>query len=303
MFGFLQLDLPFLRGSTTPEAARSRQRQPEPAADPTKAEDRDQTGDQAKSRSRSRSPANPLAAPPQEPRSIHMGGQELAYIVRRSAKRRTLGLLVDTRGLRVAAPLRARQADIDKLLLTNTRWVLAKLKEWQQPHYQAARAWQPGAPLPLLGVTRPLKVAPGRTSLAKFDDLLLLTVPRPEDEAHIRQKLRDALKDEARSLFLRRVDHFAARYAVPVPTLRLTQAATRWGSCARDRDGQHRVSLNWRMIHFEERLIDYVVAHEIAHIKHMHHGPRFWAAVEKLYPDYLNARDEIRRRAFELPEI
>ena len=57
------------------------------------------------------------------------------------------------------------------------------------------------------------------------------------------------------------------------------------------------------MIHFEARLIDYVVAHEIAHIKHMHHGPRFWAAVAKLYPDYIAARDEIRRRALELPEI
>ena len=256
-------------------------------------------GIKPKNGSRSHSPA----VPPEEPRSARLGGQEVKYVVRRSAKRRTLGLTIDTRGLRVAAPLRARQADIDKLIDDNARWVLTKLREWQQPGHQARRAWQPGDALPLLGVTRPLQVAPGRAGLAKFDDLLILTVPKPEDETVVRAKLRDALKSEARALFVQRLTHYAASYGVVMPELRLSQAATRWGSCARDRAGQHRISLNWRMIHFEPRLIDYVVAHEIAHVKHMHHGPRFWAAVGKLYPDYVNARDEIKRRALELPNI
>ena len=275
MFGLPQLELPFFWNK--------------PATSDSK----------PKSGSRSRSTATPA----EEPRSASLGGQEVRYVVRRSAKRRTLGLTIDTRGLRVAAPLRARQADIDKLICDNARWVLTKLREWQRPEHQTARAWQPGDALPLLGVTRPLQVAPGRAGLAKFDDVLILTVPKPEDEGIVRARLRDALKNEARALFAQRLAYYAQTYGVTTPGLRLSQAATRWGSCARDRAGQHRISLNWRMIHFEQRLIDYVVAHEIAHVKHMHHGPRFWAAVGKLYPDYANARDEIKRRAMELPNI
>ena len=275
MFGLPQLELPFFWNK--------------PAAPDGK----------LKNGSRSRS----SAAPPEEPRSASLGGQEIKYTVRRSAKRRTLALTVDTRGLRVAAPLRARQADIDKLIYDNARWVLTALREWQQPAQLAARAWRPGDALPLLGVTRPLRVAPGRPGLAKFDDLLILTVKDPQDEKLVRAKLRDALKDEARVLFAQRLAHYAKTYGVAIPELRLSQAETRWGSCARDRTGQHRISLNWRMIHFEPHLIDYVVAHEVAHVKHMHHGPRFWAAVGKLYPDYATIRDEIKRRAKELPNI
>ena len=278
MFGLPQLELPFFWNQA-----------PAPG----------QTGDAAKNGSRSASPGTP----PEEAHQISVGGQMLDYTVRRSAKRRTLGLQIDTRGLRVAAPPKARQSEIEKLIHANARWVLTKLKEWQRPEHQAKRAWVPGDPLALLGTARPLRIARGRAGLAKFDDALILTVPQPGDEAAVRTRLRDALKLEARAWFAPRLAHYADLYSVALPALRLSQAATRWGSCARDRDGAHRVSLNWRMIHFEARLIDYVIAHEIAHVKHMHHGPRFWGALAKLYPDYVNARDEIKRRALELPDI
>ncbi len=292
MFGLPQLELPFFwpktrtnTQTTTPAATGNGVNNP--------------AGTIPKSGSRSGSPGSIL----EEPRQISLGGQVVSYNVRRSAKRRTLGLQIDTRGLRVAAPPKARQSDIDKLIHANARWVLTKLKEWQRPEHQARRAWMPGDALPLLGALRPLRIAPGRAGLAKFDDALILTVPQPDDEAALRTRLRDALKIEARAWFAPRLAHYADLYGVALPALRLSQAATRWGSCARDRDGAHRVSLNWRMIHFDARLIDYVVAHEIAHVKHMHHGPRFWGAVAKLYPDYVNARDEIKRRALELPDI
>ena len=275
MFGFLQLELPFLRSPAGDDAAR------------TKAPD----------------PQRITSAPPDEPRHILLGNQVIDYKIRRSPKRRTLGLTIDTRGLRVAAPVRASQSEIDKLIYANTRWVLAKLKEWQRPEHLEARAWQLSDPLPLWGVTRPLKIAPGRAGLAKFDDLLILTVPNPQAEGAVRTKLRDLLKAQARDWFLPRLAHYCNAFGVGVPELRISQAATRWGSCARSAEGQYRVSLNWRMIHFEPHLIDYVIAHEVAHIKHMHHGPRFWAAVGRLYPDYEAARNEIKRRALELPEI
>lgn len=241
-------------------------------------------------------------APPEEQRTAVLHGHPVAYLVRRSAKRRTLGLTIDGRGLRVAAPVKARQGDIDRLIQDNARWVLAKLREWQSPE-GATRAWKPGDPLPYLGASLPLKLAPGRSGLAVFDDMLILTVPRPQDEAEVRRHLTDGLKERARRHFEGRLDHYCASFGVGVPSLRITRAATRWGSCARDTDGSHRVSLNWRMLHLEPRLIDYVVAHEVAHMRHMHHGPRFWAAVGRLYPDFEAAREEMRRVSLLLPDL
>lgn len=250
-----------------------------------------------------RKPAQTAAALPEEQHEIILHGQRVPYAVRRSARRRTLGLTIDTRGLRVAAPIKARQTDIERLIDSNARWVLAKLLEWQQPEHAAARTWAPGDPLLYLGTARALKVAPGRPGLAVFDDCLILTVPRPHNQAEMRTRLRALIKDLARCHFSLRLAHYSAQFGVEEPQLRLTRAATRWGSCARDRDGCHRVSLNWRMIHLQPRLIDYVVAHEVAHMKHMHHGPRFWAAVARLYPEYEAAREEMRRISLLLPEL
>ncbi len=294
MFGLPQLELPFFWTKTpAPQAPRAGSPVgigPKPA---------EQTGNAAKNGSRSSSSGQL----PEEARQISLGGQVVNYVVRRSSRRRSLALQIDTRGLRVGATVKARQSDIERLIQTNARWVLTHIKEWQRPENQAKRAWMPGEALPLLGVTRPLRIAPGRTGLAKFDDAMILTVPTPNDENVVRKQLREMLKAEARTWFAVRLAHYADRYGVATPALRISQAESRWGSCSRDREGAHRVSLNWRMIHFEPHLIDSVVAHEIAHTKHMHHGPRFWGAVAKLYPDYESARTEIRKRAFELPEI
>lgn len=268
MFGFLQLELPFFSSL------------------------RNQPGS-----------AGPAVAPAEEQRQISLYGQTVVYAVRRSARRRTLGLTIDTRGLRVATPLKAKQADIERLIVANAQWVLAKLKEWQNAEHADARAWSFADPLPFLGVARLLKVAPGKPGLHVFDDCLILTVPQPQDESGARSRLAELIKHQARQHFSARLAHYSAQFGVATPQLRLTRATTRWGSCARDRDGSHRVSLNWRMIHLEPRLSDYVVAHEVAHTKHMHHGPRFWAAVERLYPGHETARVEMRRVSLLLPEI
>lgn len=251
----------------------------------------------------SRKPPQLPAVLPEEQHEIILHGQLVPYAVRRSARRRTLGLTIDTHGLRVAAPIKAREADIERLISSNARWVLAKLLEWQQPEHAAARAWALGDPLLYLGTARALKVAPGKPGLAVFDDCLILTVPRPHNQTETRTRLRELIRDQARLHFGLRLTHFSAQFGVAEPQLRLTRAVTRWGSCARDREGSHRVSLNWRMIHLQPRLIDYVVAHEVAHMKHMHHGPRFWAALARLYPGYEAAREEMRRISLLLPEL
>ncbi len=274
MLGFLQLELPLFRlFSSEPKSARP-----------------------ARSKSQGSVPL------PEEKRSITLSGETLEYVFRRSARRRSLSLMVDARGLRVAAPERARAREADELIYKNASWVLSKLREWQAPHNARARAWTPGDALPLLGEKRALKVAQGRPGLTIFDDALILTTRTPQDVPLVKATLEAALRERARSHFVPRLDFYAKALGVTTPDLRLSSAATRWGSCSR-RAGGVSVSLNWRLIHFPAHLIDYVIAHEIAHIKHMNHSPRFWAVVAKLYPDYAAAKDEIKRRALELPDL
>ena len=84
-----------------------------------------------------------------------------------------------------------------------------------------------------------------------------------------------------------------------MPAVRLSNARTRWGSCS-SRSG---IRLHWRLVHLSPALIDYVVAHEVAHLVEMNHSPRFWAVVERLYPDWREARAALRRAAATLPVI
>ena len=84
---------------------------------------------------------------------------------------------------------------------------------------------------------------------------------------------------------------------MPTPALTLSNARTQWGLCRED--GQ--VRLNWRLIHLPLHLVDYVVAHELAHLREMNHSARFWAVVGALYPDYRQARSELRHCNHRLP--
>ncbi|MFN9391063.1 MAG: M48 family metallopeptidase [Betaproteobacteria bacterium] len=85
------------------------------------------------------------------------------------------------------------------------------------------------------------------------------------------------------------MEHFAERLGVARPRVLLSDARTRWGSC----NAGGEVRLNWRLMQAPEALIDYVVAHEVAHLLHLNHSPRFWRAVERIYPAWETARAEL----------
>ncbi len=81
--------------------------------------------------------------------------------------------------------------------------------------------------------------------------------------------------------------------------LTLSSAGTRWGSCTIGGS----IRLNWRLVHYALPLLDYVVVHELAHLREMNHSPRFWAVVGSVYADYDGARLELRRRSHEMPVL
>jgi predicted metal-dependent hydrolase len=112
--------------------------------------------------------------------------------------------------------------------------------------------------------------------------------------AQIRDAVQAWMMKQARAHFQARLDHFAPMLGVQWHKLSLTSAATRWGSAGRGRDGLAAIRLNWRLMHHRLDVIDYVVVHELSHLRVMDHSPRFWDTVASVMPDYERHRRALR---------
>lgn len=222
--------------------------------------------------------------------TIELEGHRIDYRLRRSPRRRSIALLIDERGLRVAAPLRAPQQAIDALLREHADWVLRKVGDWQR-RQPPARQWVAGEQIMLQG--EPLVLAPrqGISEPQVVDDRQLLV---PDlGRAELERAVQRWLKWQALELFTRRCHDYALRLGLPLPTVRLSNARTRWGSC----HAGGRIRIHWRLVQGPVAWSDYVVAHEVAHLRQMNHSPAFWATVASLVPDYAERRAALRREA------
>jgi hypothetical protein len=115
-------------------------------------------------------------------------------------------------------------------------------------------------------------------------------LPQTASQAQIREAVQSWMQRQARRLFEERCQHFAPQLGVRVRRLSLSSAATRWGSASADGS----VRLNWRLIHFTLPVIDYVVTHELAHLREMNHSAAFWDVVRSVLPDYEHRRGALR---------
>ncbi len=125
---------------------------------------------------------------------------------------------------------------------------------------------------------------------------LLLPLPPHADPQQIKDRVQGWLQNEAKRIFGERLAIYAQKLGVSYRAYALSSAATRWGSCSSD----GKIRLNWRLIHFPLSIIDYVVAHELAHLREMNHSPRFWETVESIFPEFREARQTLKHHPPEL---
>ncbi|WP_082542239.1 MULTISPECIES: SprT family zinc-dependent metalloprotease [unclassified Rhizobacter] len=239
---------------------------------------------------------------PQAQREIRLNDHLVGYALRR-ARRTSIGFVVGTEGLSVAAPKWVGQQDIEAALREKAGWILRKLVEQQQrgQRLQAAKVdWRDGTGIPFLGETVIIVLDSRATgAILNTDAAALPGVPRltlhvglPQTAApeQIRDAVQSWLQRQARRIFEDRCRHFAAQLNVRYTRLSLSSAQTRWGSASAD----GRIRLNWRLIHFAMPSIDYVVAHELAHLREMNHSPRFWDVVRSVMPDFEQVRGTLK---------
>lgn len=232
----------------------------------------------------------PLPAAPESAPAIELEGRRISYTLQRTRRRRTIALLIDDRGLRVAAPLKAPQRAIDDLLRLHAGWVIRKVQDWQQKR-PTALTWVAGEKIMLYGATVTLEAHAG-TVLPQLEQARLLFNPQLAPAA-IETGIRNWLKQQALACFTERCRDYSAQLDLPAPAVRLSNARTRWGSC----HAQGRISMNWRLVQAPAAWIDYVAAHEVSHLRQMNHSPAFWRTVAALVPDYAERRAALRREA------
>ncbi len=241
---------------------------------------------------------------PQAARELRLNDHLVAYALRR-ARRRSIGFVVGAEGLSVNAPRWVGIGDIEAALREKAGWILRKLGEQRERSHrlQAARVdWRDGISLPFLGrnivvvldpAARSAMLVAGDGSPAAADSepqQLRLGLPRDATAAQIRDAVQSWLQRQARQLFEARCAHYAAQLGVSYSRIGLSSAQTRWGSAS----ASGAIRLNWRLIHFGLATIDYVVAHELSHLREMNHSPRFWDIVRTLMPDYEAARSKLK---------
>lgn len=242
--------------------------------------------------------AAPAAAAAGTLRYVQLGGEVVGYRFRR-ARRRSIGIVIDDAGLRVAAPGHTPLAEVEAFMREKARWVLQRLSEWRAAPRPPVVDWTDGSVIALRGQPVRIELVAGRRDIRLEGDRLGIGISAHGEPAALRRRAIAWIKEHARALFTERLALYASRLGVPAPALTLSSARTQWGVCRED----GRVRLNWRLVHLPLHLVDYVVAHELAHLREMNHSKRFWAVVGSLYPEYANARAELRECRHRLPVL
>lgn len=211
-------------------------------------------------------------------RSVHVGDRLLPLTIRENgrATRITLRIEPGGRALKLTVPTGLKRGEVDAFLDRHQGWLLTKLAK-----FPVSGDLRPGAMISLRGV--PHKIVHtgslrGVTEAVVLDGEPILRVGGLED--HLGRRIAAFLKKEARLDLEPLVARHAARIGKPVRSLTMKDTRSRWGSCSWDGN----LSFSWRIVMAPPSVIDYLAAHEVAHLKEMNHGPKFWALCHDLCP-------------------
>lgn len=207
------------------------------------------------------------------------GAKTYPVILKRTARAKRLTLRVEPLGqIFLTVPMRCSDKRLRAFMAQHREWVRQQLDKALSPVPFAA------------GGTIPLR---GEKHLVVHDRHQHGTVHKSEgtlavsgDAAHLPRRLRDYLKKEAKKDFEKAVAVYAEKLGVKVRRIQIRDTRTRWGSCS----SEGVLCFSWRLIYAPPFVLDYLAAHEVAHLRIMDHSPRFWKLVEQLCPDTPQAR-------------
>ena len=220
-------------------------------------------------------------------------GRSMTCRVLRAA-RRTYALRLAPDGvLELRVPRRLPARLWPDILHRHRRWIAGQLGR-RAAHGPTAPNFGHGSAQRYLGETYSLQVAAGRTHAQLHDGRLHVAVPAPDDAVHVSQALDSWYRRQAQALLPARLTILAAD--LPwlagrlLPPPRVVRLRSRWGSCA----ASGRITLNVGLVLLAPALIDYVLLHELCHLRELNHGPRFYAVLAAALPDHRQRQQALR---------
>ena len=238
---------------------------------------------------------------------VRLGEVFVAYEFKR-VKRSSIGFSVGSKGLVVRAPNWVTLREVDAALQTKSKWILRKLQEFHSRLTEHGPDWRDGGRFNYLGQAVTLQLDPlPRLAPPGVPWMQEVQVQNPVTDETQRQilhlglannasadQMREAVqawqKRQAKQVFQDRLNHFAPLLGVQWHKLTLSNAATRWGSA----NTKGEIRLNWQLIQYQMPVIDYVVAHELSHLRVMNHSARFWDTVRSVVPDYVLLQQQLK---------
>lgn len=218
---------------------------------------------------------------------IELSGRTVHYSVRSSRRAKRMQIQADVGvGITVVVPARLRRVSPENFLRAHEPWVLQQIERIDSIRSKAPQVdFRHGGTIPLLGRACPVRhrYHDGRRTKARYGrgEIVVDRAAEASDEI-ARKAILDLVRSIAREILAARVEHWCREIGVARRRMTVRSQKTRWGSCTSDGS----ISLNWRLVLTPPEALDYVVAHEVAHIVHAHHGPEFQGLLDRFYPDW-----------------
>jgi predicted metal-dependent hydrolase len=209
--------------------------------------------------------------------------------VRKRRARHYILRLRDDGVVSVTVPWRGSRAEAERFLKARREWIARERHRREVAASSRRGPWRDGTLVPLRGVDLPLDVAPvgGRIRVTLGDESLSVA---PLEYANLRARVEAHLRRLAARELPLRLSELAGAHGFEVKAVGVRNQRTRWGSCS----PSGRISLNWRLIQLPPAVCDYVLLHELTHLRHLDHSARFWRELARLCPNHAEARRWLR---------
>lgn len=225
---------------------------------------------------------------------VSYGKISIAYSVRKSA-RKTIGIEVHPNAsVEVVAPFSASEQLIHSKVEKRAAWITKQIRFFEAGHKaERKQEWVSGEAIYYLGRQYRLKVLSGEDEEVKLAGrFLIVTLANRQNAAQVRAMVDGWMLNQAKLVFPKRVERYSsllAKEKIRMNKLMIRKIQKRWGSCTK----KGNIVLNSELIHSSVLCIDYVIIHEMCHLKHHHHGPKFWSMLAKYCPDWVKRKEKL----------
>ncbi|AGA67932.1 putative metal-dependent hydrolase [Desulfitobacterium dichloroeliminans LMG P-21439] len=223
--------------------------------------------------------------------SLKLGNTVIPYEERRSRRIKRISIRVTPEKVRVSAPARTSKSEIQAFIDKNRDWIIQNWTKLQETMVKPQRVYETGEKIPFVGKELTLEIMDTpqkmiRALYKKENEVLEIKIPQELQGEQRQEALREIIekwyKQKARTVFLQKLNNWSQQMGVSYNQFRLKEQKTRWGSCS----SLGNINLNWRAIMAPEPVLDYLVIHELSHLRHMDHSSEFWENVACYCPEH-----------------